>query len=61
MNVYIKALNNFPLFDMGVAALQGFRANGTNVFLYEDLDEVPLNRHTLLVTSIEETKEWFVS
>ena len=59
MNVYIKSLNNFPLFDMGVAALQGFRANGTNVFLYEDLDEVPLNRHTLLVTSIEETKEWF--
>lgn len=59
MNVYIKALNNFPIFDMGVTALQGFRANGTNVFLYEDLDEVPLNKHTLLVTSIDETKEWF--
>ena len=59
MNVYIKSLNNFPLFDMGVTALQGFRENGTNVFLYEDLDEVPLNRYTLLVTSIEETKEWF--
>lgn len=59
MNVYIKSLNGFPLFDMGVTALQGFRANGTNVILYEDLDEVPLNRYTLLVTSIEETQEWF--
>lgn len=59
MNVYIKSLNGFPIYDMGVTALQGFRENGTNVILYEDLDEVPLNRYTLLVTTIDETQEWF--
>ncbi len=59
MTVYIKSLNGFPVFDMGMSALFGFRQNGTNVVLYEDLDEVPLNRYTLLVSSIEETQEWF--
>lgn len=59
MTVYIKSLNGFPVFDMGMSALFGFKQNGTNIVLYEDLDEVPLNRNTLLVSSIEETKEWF--
>ena len=58
MNVYIRALNNFPTDDWGVTALMGFRMKGTNVKFYEDIEEVPLNRNSMVVGYIEDTK-WF--
>jgi len=58
MNVYIRALNNFPTDDWGVSALMGFRMKGANVKFYEDIEEVPLNRNSMIVGYIEDTK-WF--
>jgi len=58
MNVYIRGLNNFPTDDWGMSALMGFRLKGTNVHFYENLEEIPLNRNTMVVGYIEDTK-WF--
>ena len=59
MNVYIKSMDGFPLEDWGCSALLGFKANGANVILFEEIEEVPLNRNVLLVSSIDDTKSWF--
>lgn len=59
MNVYIRALNNFPTDDWGVSALMGFRMKGANVKFYEDIEEVPLNRNSMVVGYIEDTKYFF--
>lgn len=57
--VYIQSLNNFPLADWGVYALLGFRSRGSNVAFYETIQEVPLNRYSLVVGGIEDTTWWF--
>lgn len=57
--VYIQAQNNFPLADWGVYALLGFRERGSNIAFYENIEEVPLNRYSLVVGGIEHTTWWF--
>jgi hypothetical protein len=59
MNVYIKSLGNFPIADWGVCALQGFRAKEANIVLFEDILEVPLNRNSLVVSDIKDTRFFF--
>lgn len=59
MNIYIKATNNFPDYDWGVSALTGFRLKGTNVNFFDDINQVPLNRYSMVVSYIEDTKKFF--
>lgn len=59
MNIYIQSLNNFPMFDWGVDALMGFKMKGANIQLYEDIEEVPFNRYSMVVASIEDTRKFF--
>ena len=56
--VYIESINKFPSEDWSCSAYLGFRANGANIKLFEDIEEVPLNRYTTLVASIENTHQW---
>lgn len=56
--VYIEAINNFPSDDWSCSAFLGCRSNGSNIKLFEDIDEVPLNRYTVLIASIENTHKW---
>ncbi len=58
MNIYIRGLNNFPTDDWGVSALMGFRLKGVNVHFYEDVQEIPLNRNSMVIGYVEDTK-WF--
>ena len=59
MTVYIEAMNKFPIADWGVYALLGFKKRGAPIRFYETIDEVPLNRYSLVVGSIEDTMAWF--
>ena len=59
MNIYISGINNFPIHDWGVSALTGFRMKGSNVKFFEDINEVPLNRMSMVVSCIEDTKKFF--
>lgn len=53
--VYIQALNNFPIADWAVSAYVGFRDNQADIYLFEDIEEVPVSPYTILVGSIENT------
>lgn len=59
MNVYIQGLNGIPTDDWALNAYVGFRNKGTNVKIYEDINEVSLNRNSMVVGSIEDTKFFF--
>lgn len=58
MTVYIEAIGKFPSDDWSCSAYLGFRANSADIKLFENISEVPLNRNTLLVASIENTHQW---
>jgi hypothetical protein len=53
--VYIQALNNFPIDDWAVTAYIGFKQRQADIYFFEDICEVPVNRSTILVASIEFT------
>lgn len=59
MTVYIYGINNFPVDDWGISMLIGCKLKGAKVKLYEDINEVPLNRESMVVGWIEDTKEFF--
>ena len=59
MTVYIKSLNKFPADEWRAIALLGFRARGASVKLFEDLEQVPRNRDTMLISYIDETRKFF--
>ena len=56
--VYIEAINKFPSDDWSCSAFLGFRNNGANIKLFENIEEVALNRYTILIASIENTHKW---
>lgn len=59
IKVYIESLNNFPINDCGVSALQGFRDNQANIIFFEDIEEVPTSKYNILVGCIETTNKYF--
>ncbi len=59
MIVYIKSHNGYPSDEWGAAALLSYRQKGASIVLFEDLKKVPRNRQTLLVSYIDETREFF--
>jgi hypothetical protein len=59
MTVYIKTHNGFPSDEWGVVALLGFRSRGASIKFFEDLEQVPRNRETMLISYIDETRTFF--
>lgn len=59
MNIYIKSINNFPELDSHLDAFLGFRDKGANIYLFDDIEQVPCNRHTMVVAAIEDTRKFF--
>lgn len=57
--IYIQSANKFPFDDWACDAYLGWRDNGANIKLYEDIDDVPLNKYVILVGCIEDTTKWF--
>ena len=53
--VYIQAQNNFPIADWAVSAYMGFRAKQSDIYFFEDINEVPISKYVILVASIENT------
>lgn len=53
--VYIQAQNNFPIADWAVSAYMEFRAKQSDIYFFEDINEVPISKYVILVASIENT------
>ena len=53
--VYIQAANKFPFDDWACDAYLGWRDNGANIKLYEDIEDVPTNKYSIVVGCIEDT------
>lgn len=56
--VYIQSLNNFPIADWAVSAYLGFKEKGTDVILFEDIEEVPTSPFHIVVADIESTNSY---
>ena len=56
--IYIESLNNFPIADWGVSALQGFRDKQANIVFFEEIDEVPTSKYNIVVACIETTNKY---
>lgn len=60
MNIYIKAINNHPLLHEGWNCLEEFKnRKASKIHLYETFSQIPLDRNTLLIADIDDTKEFF--
>jgi hypothetical protein len=59
MTIYIKGINRFPTDEFGVTALFGFRQKGASIVFFENIEQVPLNRNSLVITYIDETRQFF--
>jgi hypothetical protein len=57
--IYIQALNNFPIDDWAVSAYIGFKQRQADIYFFEHIDEVPVERSVILVASIENTNIFF--
>jgi len=58
MRVYIQSVDKFPISDDCLLAMMGFKQRGWNVILFEDIEEVPVQKSLVLVAFIKETKEF---
>lgn len=56
--IYIQALNNFPIADWAVSAYLGFKERQADIYLFENIEEVPRQRNVILVAFIEDTNKW---
>lgn len=57
--VYIQSLNGFPISDWATYAYLGFKGGGTDVILFEDIEEVPASKWHIVVADIETTNKYF--
>jgi len=55
--VYIQAQNGFPV-DWCASAYLGFRKKQSDIFFFEDIEEVPVSKWVILVASIENTNTY---
>lgn len=56
---YIQAENGFPISDWAADAYIGFRDKGTEIILFEDIEEVPNSKNSIVVAFIEDTVKYF--
>lgn len=57
--IYIQSLNNFPIADWGVSAYMGFREKQSDIYFFENIEEVPVNKNNIVVGFIEDTNKYF--
>lgn len=57
--VYIQSLNNFPLTDWMVSAYLGFKEKGTEVILFEEIEEVPTSKYNIVVAYSDFALKYF--
>ncbi len=57
--VYIQSLNNFPITDWMLSAYLGFKEKGTEVILFEEIEEVPTSRYNIVVAYSDFTFAYF--
>lgn len=57
--VYIQSLNNFPITDWMISAYLGFKEKGTEVILFEEIEEVPASRYNIVVAYSDFTFAYF--
>src|SRR6185369_2719847 len=47
--IYIQAKDNFPITDWAVSAYLGFREKGGKVILFDEIEEVPATKFSIVV------------
>lgn len=57
--IYIQSINNFPISDTATSAYLGFKDRGTDIVLFENIEEVPTSKYNVVVGSIEVTNSYF--
>lgn len=58
--VYIQSLDGFPWDDWACSAYLGFKSRGSRIVLFEQIEEVPLQRWVILIASVENTRDWLL-
>lgn len=56
--VYIQSMNNFPIADWAVSAYMGFKEKQSDIYFFEDIEEVPTSRYNIVVAFIEDTNKY---
>lgn len=56
--VYIESVNGWPIGDWGVSAWQGFREMGVECILFEQIEEVPKSKLSIVVACVETTHKF---
>ena len=59
MKFYIKAIGDVPFSEDAVSAWYGYLQKGGDVRLYEDIEEVPVDRSNMVIGDIEDTEFFF--
>lgn len=55
--IYIQAQNGFPV-EWCTSAYMGFRAKQSDIYFFENINEVPISKYVILVASIENTNTY---
>jgi len=55
---YIQSVNGIPIDDWAYTAYQGFKNRGTNIILFENIEEVPVSRYNFVIAFIEDTVKY---
>ena len=53
--IYIQAQNGFPISDWAASAYFGFRQKQSDIYFFEDIEQVPVSKYVILIASIENT------
>ena len=57
--VYIQSLNGLPIDDWAFTAYLGFKARGCTIIFFDDIQEVPVNKNTIVIANIDDTLWYF--
>ena len=55
---YIQGVNGIPIDDWAYTAYQGFKNRGTDIIIFEDIEEVPVSRYNFVVGFVEDTVKY---
>lgn len=59
--IYIQSINGFPIGDWACSAYLGFKSKQADIYFFEDINEVPISKYVILVSSIENTNVYLES
>lgn len=55
---YIQSLKGIPIDDWAYTAYLGFKNRGTDIILFEDIEEVPVSKFNFVIAFIEDTLKY---